>query len=93
MLVEIAIGDAYGAAFEYAAPTADRPNDLSGYFQHPRHGIAPGCHTDDTQISLAVAEALLEHGVSATALPFTENLFAPSSGIRERAMPAAFGTS
>jgi ADP-ribosyl-[dinitrogen reductase] hydrolase len=72
MLLEIAIGDAYGAAFEYAAPTPDRPNDLSGYFQHPRHAIAPGCYTDDTQMSLAVAETLLEHGVAATALQFIE---------------------
>ena len=72
MLLEIAIGDAYGAAFEYAAPTSDRPNDLSGYFQHPRHGIAPGCYTDDTQMSLAVAETLLEQGVAATALQFIE---------------------
>jgi hypothetical protein len=61
-----------GAAFEYAAPTPERPNDLSGYFQHPRHGIAPGCYTDDTQMSLAVAETLLEHGVAATALQFIE---------------------
>jgi ADP-ribosyl-[dinitrogen reductase] hydrolase len=72
MLVEIAIGDAYGAAFEYAPPTRERPNDLSGYFQHPRHGIAPGCYTDDTQMSLAVAETLLDHGVQATPLQFIE---------------------
>ena len=50
---------AYCAAFEYAEPTAViRPNDLSGYEQHLRHKIAPGCYTDDTQMSLAVAEAL-----------------------------------
>jgi ADP-ribosyl-[dinitrogen reductase] hydrolase len=72
MLVEIAIGDAYGAAFEYAAPSRDRPNDLSGYFQHPRHGIAPGCYTDDTQMSIAVAETLLEHGARAAPLQFIE---------------------
>jgi ADP-ribosyl-[dinitrogen reductase] hydrolase len=72
MLVKIAIGDAYGAAFEYAPPTRDRPNDLSGYFQHPRHGTAPGCYTDDTQMSLALAEALLEHGADATPLQLIE---------------------
>lgn len=60
MLLELAIGDAYGAGFEYA----DRDfvaahNDLSGYVRHPRHRIAPGRYTDDTQMSLAVAEAVL----------------------------------
>jgi ADP-ribosyl-[dinitrogen reductase] hydrolase len=60
MLVEMAIGDAYGAAFEYADSSfIDRYHDLSRYVQHPRHGIAPGCYTDDTQMSLAIAEAIL----------------------------------
>jgi ADP-ribosyl-[dinitrogen reductase] hydrolase len=72
MLVEIAIGDAYGAAFEYAEPTAGRPNDLSDYSKHPRHKIAPGCYTDDTQMSLAVAEALIEYGAAATRSQFIE---------------------
>jgi ADP-ribosylglycohydrolase len=72
MLVEIAIGDAYGAGFEYADATRSRPNDLSRYWQHPRHGIAPGAYTDDTQMSLAVAEALIEHGAAATPLQFIE---------------------
>jgi ADP-ribosylglycohydrolase len=72
MLIEIAIGDAYGAGFEYANPAPGRPNDLSRYFKHPRHSIGPGCYTDDTQMSLAVAEAILEHGAEATALQFTE---------------------
>ncbi len=72
MLVEIAIGDAYGAGFEYAKPSPDRPNDLSRYSKHPRHGIAPGAYTDDAQMSLAVAEALIDHGADATTLQFTE---------------------
>jgi ADP-ribosyl-[dinitrogen reductase] hydrolase len=72
MLVEIAIGDAYGAGFEYADPVPGRPNDLSRYWPHPRHGIAPGCYTDDTQMSLAVAETLIEHGAGASAFQFTE---------------------
>ena len=63
MLIYVAIGDAYGAGFEYApANFVARHNDLSGYFQHPKHlGIKPGMYTDDTQMSLAVAEALLDH--------------------------------
>lgn len=62
MLIFLAIGDAYGAGFEYARPEwVARHNDLSGYFQHPKHlGIRPGQYTDDTQMSVAVAEALLE---------------------------------
>jgi ADP-ribosyl-[dinitrogen reductase] hydrolase len=60
MLVELAIGDAYGAGFEYAADRIVREmNNLSAYVQHPRHGIRPGCYTDDTQMSVAVAEAIV----------------------------------
>jgi ADP-ribosyl-[dinitrogen reductase] hydrolase len=60
MLVEIAIADAYGACFEYSAPTAGRPNNADGYYRHPTHsGIIPGNYTDDTQMSLAIAECLL----------------------------------
>jgi ADP-ribosylglycohydrolase len=61
MLVELAIGDAYGAGFEYVrASTVRAHNDLSGYHAHPRHGIAPGSYTDDTQMSIAIAEALVD---------------------------------
>jgi ADP-ribosylglycohydrolase len=60
MLVELAIGGAYGAGFEYAPARMIREqNDLSGYVQHPRHGIRPGCYTDDTQMSIAIAEAII----------------------------------
>lgn len=60
MLLELAIGDAYGAGFEYAADRIVREqNNLSRYIQHPRHGIRPGCYTDDTQMSVAVAEAIV----------------------------------
>lgn len=60
MLVELAVGDAYGAGFEYATPEVVRGrNDLSTYVKHPRHGTRPGHYTDDTQMSIAVAEALV----------------------------------
>jgi ADP-ribosyl-[dinitrogen reductase] hydrolase len=60
MLVEIAIGDAYGAGFEYVdRRITDERNDLSGYIRHPTHGLEAGQYTDDTQMSLAVAEAIL----------------------------------
>ncbi len=60
MLVELAIGDAYGAGFEYANRQLIRQfNDVQHYHQHPRHGIRPGHYTDDTQMSIASAEALV----------------------------------
>lgn len=60
MLLELAIGDAYGAGFEYADPELVASyNDLSRYIQHPRHKLKPGCYTDDTQMSLAIAETLV----------------------------------
>jgi ADP-ribosyl-[dinitrogen reductase] hydrolase len=60
MLVELAIGDAYGAGFEYADRLFVRQyNDLSGYVKHPRHALKPGCYTDDTQMSLAIAELII----------------------------------
>ena len=49
MLLEIAIGDAYGAGFEYVNAAIIREhNALSGTIQHPRHGTKPGQYTDDT---------------------------------------------
>jgi ADP-ribosyl-[dinitrogen reductase] hydrolase len=60
MLLELAIGDAYGAGFEYANRQLIRQfNDLSHYHKHPRHSIGPGRYTDDTQMTLAIAESIL----------------------------------
>jgi len=60
MLLELAIGDAYGAGFEYVdAEMIRRQNDLSRYVKHPKHHIQPGFYTDDTQMSLAIAEAIV----------------------------------
>jgi ADP-ribosyl-[dinitrogen reductase] hydrolase len=60
MLLELAIGDAYGAGFEYADEMIDQGyNNLSGYVQHPRRHIKPGCYTDDTQMSIAISEAIV----------------------------------
>lgn len=62
MLVELAVGDAYGAAFEYApAAMVAEHNTVTGYCRHPTHsGIAPGDYTDDTQMTLALAELLVD---------------------------------
>jgi ADP-ribosylglycohydrolase len=60
MLLELAIGDAYGAGFEYSGGgLIESYNDLSSYVKHPRHNIRPGCYTDDTQMSLAIAEVIV----------------------------------
>lgn len=60
MLLELAVGDAYGAGFEYAdRHFVRRYNDLSDYVKHPRHRLKPGCYTDDTQMSLALAELIV----------------------------------
>jgi ADP-ribosylglycohydrolase len=62
VLVELAVGDAYGAAFEYApAAVVAEHNTVTGYCRHPTHaGIAPGDYTDDTQMTLALAELLVD---------------------------------
>jgi len=61
MLIELAIGDAYGAGFEYNSEEAIKKyNNLKGYIQHPRHlGTKPGMYTDDTQMSIAIAEVIV----------------------------------
>ncbi|AZZ91975.1 ADP-ribosylglycohydrolase family protein [Hahella sp. KA22] len=61
MLIELAIGDAYGAGFEYASNKIVRENNFGEqYIQHQRHTtILPGQYTDDAQMAIAVAEALI----------------------------------
>ena len=60
MLLELAIGDAYGAGFEYVDPEMIRQqNNLSRYVKYPGHNTQPGCYTDDTQMSLAIAEPIV----------------------------------
>lgn len=72
MLLEIAIGDAYGAGFEFCArEKIRRHNNLSRYVPHEL-GIPAGHYTDDTQMSIAVAEVLL------AAPPYASAVFAES---------------
>jgi len=69
MLVELAIGDAYAAAFEFVDWALTRDHRLGDYARHPRHEREPGRYTDDTQMSIAVAELIV------SGAPFTrENL-------------------
>ena len=61
MLLELAIGDAYGAGFEYAHRSyVQQHNDLSRYVKRPKYSITPGFYTDDAQMSIAIAELLFE---------------------------------
>jgi ADP-ribosyl-[dinitrogen reductase] hydrolase len=60
MIIEIAIGDAYGAAFEYVDERfVQEKNNLKQYYKHPRHRLLPGKYTDDTQMSIAIAELII----------------------------------
>jgi len=62
-LTALALGDAFGFGFEYAPPVFVQANNFPrrGYVQHPgRPGNKPGTYSDDTQMSLALAEALID---------------------------------
>lgn len=68
MLLELAIGDAYGAGFEYASEDFVMANNNQQnlghgnlkYVKHPKFDLQPGSYTDDTQMSIAIAEFLIE---------------------------------
>lgn len=65
MLFEMAIGDAYGAGFEFTKPDFVAANHkLTGYTRHPRYNLPPGSYTDDTQMSIANAEVICAGTVS-----------------------------
>jgi ADP-ribosylglycohydrolase len=60
MLVELAIGDSYGAGFEFAS--MDRVlkyNNIHEFQTHAKGEIGVGKYTDDTQMSLAIIELIL----------------------------------
>jgi len=60
MLLEIAIGDSYGAGFEFCSrEKINQHNTLAAFVPHEL-GIPAGHYTDDTQMSIAVAEVLLQ---------------------------------
>jgi len=66
MFKGIIIGDAYGAGFEFKESMLQY-NDGQQYYNHPTHmasdgsgdSLKAGMYTDDTQMSIAVAETLL----------------------------------
>src|SRR5262249_61755867 len=72
LLTFTAIGDAYGVCFEYAPREIIRTrNNLGGYFHHHKYQTGGGRCSDDTQMSNAVAEALLKVGSGARGHEFT----------------------
>jgi ADP-ribosylglycohydrolase len=68
MLVRIAQGDAYGMACEYIKfprdqAIYDQAMKFEHYGTHPMHKLEKGQYTDDTQMSIAVAEVLVSKDV------------------------------
>jgi ADP-ribosyl-[dinitrogen reductase] hydrolase len=61
MLLEGAIGDSYGVCFEFNEPRYIAEfNNLEGYVPHLNHpGLKPGMYSDDTQMSIAIAELIV----------------------------------
>lgn len=60
MLVELAIGDAYGAQFEFADPDLVEKHNQLEYVRVREDAVPPGHYTDDTQQTMAIAELLIE---------------------------------
>lgn len=66
MLLRIAQGDAYAMAAEYVNRHPEEPEhkelfEFKRYLTHPTyHKLPAGTYTDDTQMSIAVSEALIE---------------------------------
>jgi ADP-ribosyl-[dinitrogen reductase] hydrolase len=71
MLLEIAIGDAYGAGFEFASREKIRQSNTLAAFVAHELGAEAGCFTDDTQMSVAVTEVLLS-GVTMSSAAFAD---------------------
>jgi ADP-ribosylglycohydrolase len=74
MLLRIGQGDAYGHAVEYIKfprdqHVYDKALLFNGYGKHPTHNLKPGQYTDDTQMSIAVAEVLIAEKALCMDLP------------------------
>lgn len=75
MLVYAAIGDAYGAAFEFLDYARWPINNGQAYFRQPDTGLGEGRYTDDTQMMAAIMTTMLEQGDLATSSDYVENFF------------------
>lgn len=62
MLIEIAVGDSYGVPYEFVDfKIIIESNKGWSYAQHPIHRINPGCYSDDTQMSIGLAEFMIDN--------------------------------
>lgn len=60
MLIEIAVGDAYGAGFEFTSEEIiEKENTLDKYYGSRIDDLKAGQYTDDTQMTLAIVELML----------------------------------
>lgn len=59
MLLRIAQGDAFGMACEFRTDNLKAALEFDRYIRHPEWGPEAGHYTDDTQMSIAVAESLI----------------------------------
>ena len=64
-LTGLAVGDALGMPFEMESPLSENLSNWTGEYRNSgrnaiNHKLKPGQFTDDTQMSIALAEALLE---------------------------------
>ena len=74
MLLELAVADAYGAAFEgMPGPLVRRYNRLDGY--RPMLMGRRGAYTDDTQMAMAVAEVMASAGTTLASVERSMNRF------------------
>lgn len=78
MLLRIGQADAYAIAYEYVKDKALQTEMLKfeRFHRHPTYeALRPGCYTDDTQMSVAVSEVLIEKGAEAKAEDYAEAFF------------------
>lgn len=77
MLLELAIADGYGVSFEYIDEKVVKEfNKGFSYRQHPIHkDLKPGDYSDDTQMSLAVAEYIVDNSSKQDMKLFAEYVF------------------
>ena len=62
MIVEIAIGDAYGAGFEFVkSETIEKEHKMDKYYASRIDDLKAGQYTDDTQMSLAIINLMLNY--------------------------------
>lgn len=81
MLLRIAQGDAYGMAAEYCKRHHEEDEEkllyqFTQYLPHPSyHKLPPGTYTDDTQMSIALAELMIAKDRSASHEDFVKAWF------------------